>query len=161
MRRRWELPENLRSLMARSVWPRMATVGSGRPLPRFAARKELSVLSGCNCRAVLAHDELVGNADVVERAVGGNSQNQRVVEAAGALHHRATAGTASQNRDAARFARRDVHFRRHLVRIADDDEMFTRFPKAQHLLAVAGFRGIQQHLVARQVFGGRGERQIE
>ena len=48
-----------------------------------------------NGRAVLAHDELVGDADVVERAVGGDSQNQRVVEATGALHHGAPAGTAS------------------------------------------------------------------
>jgi hypothetical protein len=34
------------------------------------------------------------------------------------LHHGAAARTAPQNRNATRFARRDVYFRRHLIRIA-------------------------------------------
>ncbi len=39
--------------------------------------------------------------------------------------------------------------------------MFARFPEAQDLPAAAGFAPIQQRLVGREIFGGRGERQIK
>ena len=47
---------------------------------------------------VFFHDELVGLADVSERAGVGNPQNQRLIETAGTLQNRAAAGTASQDR---------------------------------------------------------------
>ena len=112
---------------------------------------------GFNRRAVLAHDELVGGGDAVQRAVVGDPQNQRIVQAAGTLHHRAAAGTAAKNRNSLRFTRRDVDLRRNFVGITDDDKMFARFPEAQDFPAVAGFASIQQRLVAGEIFGGRGE----
>ena len=64
----------------------------------------------------------LATAMLCERAVLGDGQNQRVIQAAGPLHHGSAAGAAAQNRNLPRLARGDVHLGRNLVRVADDDE---------------------------------------
>jgi hypothetical protein len=119
------------------------------------------MVDGLDRRAVAAHDKLVGDGDAVERAVLGDWQHERVIEAAGALHDRAAAGAAAKNRNFPRFARGHVHFGCDLVRVANNDERLRRFPEAQALRAFAGFAPIEQRLVARQIFSGRGKCQVE
>jgi len=114
-----------------------------------------------NRRTVVAHDELVGDGDAMKRAVLGDWQDQRVIETAGALHDRAAAGATAQDWNLPRLARSHIHLGLNLVRVADHDEWFWRFPKAQAFHAFTGFAPIEQDLVAREIFGGRGECQVE
>ena len=97
----------------------------------------------------------------MERAVPGDGQDERVIEAAGALHDRAAAGAAAQNRNLPRRARGHVHLGGDLVRVADDDEGLRRFPEAQAFRAFAGLAPVEQRLVRRKIFRRRREREIE
>ena len=114
-----------------------------------------------NGGAVLLHDEFVRGGNISGRRIFGDAEDERVVQAAAHLDDCAAAGAAAENRDALGFAGGDVHFRRHLVGVADDDEGFARLPKNQRRAASARFARVQHGFVGGELFGGRGELEVE
>ncbi|MGA3285506.1 MAG: hypothetical protein ABSD57_13750 [Verrucomicrobiota bacterium] len=128
--------------------------GSRNSRPGFGVKR-------FNRRTVTFHDESVCRGDAVKRAVFRDFQNERVVEATGALQHGAAAGTTAVNGNSFHFASRHIDCDASFVGIANDGKMFARFPKAENFLTCASFTPVEQRLVARKIFGGRGERQVE
>ena len=78
------------------------------------------------------------------------------------MEHRATASATAQNRHAVLPGAVEVGFGTRLVGVAEHEEMFARFPKAQDAAVAAVLLAqVEQRLVAGEVFGGRGQRQVE
>src|SRR6266487_4813961 len=84
-----------------------------------------------NCHAISLHDELVCCTDAVSWTVGPDLKYQRVIQTTRSLQHRAAARATPQHGDAARLARRHIHFRGHIVRVADHHEMIARLPETE------------------------------
>src|SRR5205807_8236932 len=116
---------------------------------------------GFQRRAVALHHEPVRARDRLQRQVGIHSEDQRVIQAAGALENRAAAAAATQDRDAKFLARCDVYLARDAIRVADGDEVLLRFPETEHFRAVAGVAPVEQRLVAGEVFLRRRKWQVE
>ncbi len=114
-----------------------------------------------NRRPVTFHDEPVGRGNVAKWTVFGNFQNKSVAKTTGTLHHGAAAGTAAINGNSICVASCHVDFGCHFIGIANNDKILGRFPKAKNFFTGAVFAPLEQHLVACEVFGGRGERQVE
>jgi len=114
-----------------------------------------------NGRAVTFHDKPVCRGNVVKRTIKLDFEDESVIQASGALQYGAAARAAAVNGNAACFASRDIDFGANLVGITNDDKKFLRFPKAQNFFAGARFTPIEQCLVAREIFGGRSECQVE
>ena len=97
----------------------------------------------------------------MERTIFRNFQKQGVVKTPGALQHGAAAGTTAVNRNCFALSSCHVELGGNFVCIANNDKMFARFPKAEDFFAIAGFAPVEQRLIAREVFDGRGESQVE
>jgi hypothetical protein len=90
-----------------------------------------------------------------------NPEHQRIIQAARPLQNRATAAASAEDAQARLAARRQIHFPRHDIGISGHDKTLLRLPKAQDLRAGAVLARVQQSLVARQIGGGGGEREIK
>ena len=110
---------------------------------------------------VFFHDELVGFADVSQRTGVWNSQNQRVIEAAGTLQDRAAAGAAAHHRDAIVPGLVEIGFSADFVRVTEHQKMFRWLPDAQSFASLAGLGQIEQRLIASEVFRRRRQCEIE
>ena len=101
---------------------------------------------------VFIHDELIGLADVGERAGVGNPQNQRVVETAGALQNRAAAGAAPQHRQAILPGLGEIDLGSNWVGVAKHEKMLGRLPDAEDFRRRPGLAQVEERLVAGEIF---------
>src|SRR5882762_5828440 len=94
------------------------------------------------CLAVALHDETICFGDAFQRAVDG--EDERVIQTARSLEHGSAARTATQHRHAAFLTSLQIDFERGFVGIPKNNEIFDRFPKTEHAVAVTCFTAIQQ-----------------
>jgi hypothetical protein len=143
----------------------------GHPLPRWGrgqgegVTRRRSVFLACkqrlDCRAIALHDESVRFRNAVQWIAPFELQHKCVIQTARPLQHSAAAGTSSQNRRVAAFASSYVHFGFDLVRVSDNNEMFSRLPESQHVAACACFSRVEQCFVAGEIFCRCGQGQVQ
>ena len=112
-------------------------------------------------RAVSFQDEPVGGNDASQGPILADLQDERVIQATRPLKHCPPAAAPAQDRNVSGFAGVGIDLGGNAVGVADDDEVRLRFPKAQNLLAVLVFTEIEQHFIARQIFRGRWQGQVQ
>ena len=100
-------------------------------------------------------------AQIVQRGIAAEGEDDAETQAAGAQHHRPAAGRAPQHRHAVGGAGAVVDIVGDLAAGADDDGRPRPFPQTKHFATatVLGFE--QQRLVKGKVFGRGGQRQVE
>src|SRR5262245_49751836 len=81
------------------------------------------------------------------------AQDQRVIEAAGALKHCAAAGTPAQDRDALFFAVLDVYLCGNSVGVTNDNKVLCGLPKPEDFGARTLIDQVQQRLITSQILG--------
>src|SRR5258705_13771776 len=102
-----------------------------------------------------------GIADAFQ-LIGFPGQDERVIETARTLHHRASAADASENRQRAAIARRKVDFIAHSIGVPKHDKILFRLPKAQkRAVEWRGLKQFEQCLVAGEIAGRIGKSEIE
>ena len=106
------------------------------------------------------HDEAIRLGDAGQWGGISESQDQRIVQAAGALEHRSSPGEPPQDGDAMGSAGRQIHFQPYSARISEDDKVLVGFPESQNF-PVSALAEIDQGLVAGEVLRRRGQGQIE
>src|SRR5207249_10639961 len=108
-----------------------------------------------------AHDEAIGGGDAMQWLPFGDSQNERVIQAARTLEHGPTTTAPPQHRDFFHSANFPIDLLRHSIPVTEHDKITVRLPKPENLIGAVDFAEIEQRLVAREVFLGRGQNHIK
>ena len=88
-------------------------------------------------------------------------RNERIIQAAGHLHHGAAAGTAPEDGDAPLPADTGFDLAGDCIGVTHHHKGLARFPERERFNAFAGFAPVQQGFVGGQIFGGGREGEIE